>query len=671
MSSAEYYFRPDGPLSRILSGYEHRPQQLEMARLVESALGSNGRLAVEAGTGVGKSLSYLVPAALWSKRTRKRVVVSTYTRILQSQLIAKDVPLLHSLLSADSDIRHSPLDNRHSSDAVRVAVAYGQGNYLCRFRLETQMARGLFDSRADARAAGRLFDWADTTKTGVLLDYPHPLPGPVARRVARDSVACRRELCPYRKACFYYRAKREWADAGILIVNHSLFFASVTGAGDLLPEPDAVIFDEAHRLEEACVRHFGADLSQRSVADLLGDVLGSERGGLARMLSARTRLRREIETATNESRETTGSFFAATVARLPGTGRTRLREALPATEAASSLSRLADALEKAAPEVKDDLAATEFAVAAHRLRATSGAFAAFADFKTDNSVYWAELPAGDNLCLFSAPLNVAPMLRAHVHDRGIPTILTSATLTVASDFGFFSDRLGLEEFEKVCLDSPFDYENQSLVFVPPRLPAPTAGGEFSHAAAEAIAAIIHETQGRALILFTSYESMNAVCDLVPPDNYNFLRQGDLPLPKLLAAFQEDTHSVLFATQSFWQGIDVPGQALSCLIICRLPFEVPDDPRLSAIAEQMKQKGLEPFTAYQLPTAVLRFRQGFGRLIRTATDRGVVCVLDRRIVDRPYGRFFLSSLPKGLRLTAKLADIARFFQPISRPDQLSR
>jgi len=638
-------FQPDGPLSRVLPGYEHRPQQLEMARQVELALSDRGRLAIEAGTGVGKSLAYLVPAALWAKQSGKRVTVSTYTRILQSQLITKDVPLAAGLLDS----------------APRVAVAYGQGNYLCRFRIETQLARGLFDSRADASAAGRLFNWADTTETGVLLDYPHPLPAAVARRVARDSVACRRELCPYRKACFYYRAKREWSDAQLLIVNHALFFASVTGAGDLLPEPDAVIFDEAHRLEEACVRHFGADLSQRSVAELLDDVLGPGRGGLARMLGARTRLRKDVEAATNESREATSRFFTDTVARLPGPGRTRLREALPAAEATSALTRLADAMEKAAPEIKDELAATEFAVAVHRLRATTGAFAAFSDFATENSVYWAEQPAGDNLCLFAAPLNVTPMLRAHVYDLGIPVILTSATLTVAGNFGFFSERLGLDDFSQIRLDSPFDYGSQSLVFVPPRLPAPTAGDEFTRAAAGAIAAIIHESKGRALVLFTSYESVNAVCDLVPPAGYNFLRQGDLPLPKLLAAFQEDRHSVLFATQSFWQGIDVPGEALSCLIICRLPFEVPDDPRLSAIAERMKQNGLEPFTAYQLPTAVLRFRQGFGRLIRTAQDRGVVCVLDRRIVDRPYGRVFLNSLPKGLRLTTNLADIDRFFQ----------
>jgi ATP-dependent DNA helicase DinG len=264
------------------------------------------------------------------------------------------------------------------------------------------------------------------------------------------------------------------------------------------------------------------------------------------------------------------------------------------------------------------------------------------------------------MTLLAAPLDVAPLLRGAVYDHYSSTILTSATMTVAGSFSFLSGRLGLDGFETESLDSPFDYQSQSLLYVSDHLPPPTQPGDFNRAAADVITAIVKASMGRALVLFTSYDSMNAVFALMPKTDYNYLLQGDTSPAKLLDDFREDTHSVLFATQSFWQGIDVPGEALSCLIICRLPFEVPDDPRLTAIAEKLRADGISPFTAYQLPTAVLRFRQGFGRLIRTATDRGVVCVLDRRILAGNYSHSFLKSLPKGVRVTTKVADINRFF-----------
>jgi len=331
-------------------------------------------------------------------------------------------------------------------------------------------------------------------------------------------------------------------------------------------------------------------------------------------------------------------------------------------EPGRALGKLAELINEAAPDIDDELLSAEFAGIARKLGATAGAFTAFSSFNTENSVYWADSGVPDNLTLVSAPLNVAPMLATHVYDRQIPTILTSATLTVAKSFSFFESRLGLAGFRQVRLDSPFDYAANSLLFIPPKLPPPTGGTDFTKAAAEAITRIIECSNGRALVLFTSYDSLNAVLGLMPKTKYPLLCQGEQPLTRLLAEFQDDTHSVLFATQSFWQGVDVPGESLSCLVICRLPFEVPDDPRLTAIAEKMKQEGVEPFTTYQLPTAVLRFRQGFGRLIRSATDRGVVCVLDRRITDRSYGRVFLNSLPPGIPITVKLADVRAFFGP---------
>ncbi len=642
---AESYFRPDGRLSRILPGYEHRPQQHEMARRVGLTLAGHTRLAIEAGTGVGKSLAYLVPAALWAKENHKRVVVSTYTRLLQTQLIAQDVPLLSKVLD----------------EPVRASVAFGQENYLCRFRLENQVARGLFDTLAEAKAADKLFDWANKTDSGVILEYPHALPPGLGSRICRDSSMCRREKCQFRKGCFYHRARQSWEHSSILIVNHSLLFADLATESDLLPESDAAILDEAHRIEDAAVRHFGNQASEHALAILLDRLASSHGGGLVQALGPRSAARRSIQTEASAARTEIDRFFRTVEPLLaPDALRSRFRVPLESGASAAAISRLAKALDEIAPELDDEVLCAEMTGVARRLGQSALALEGFTVAEPDGAVHWAERSQQGRLSLLAAPLDVAPMLRAAVYDHYLSTVLTSATLTVAGSFSFLSGRLGLDDFETQSLDSPFDYETQSLLYVADHLPPPTQPGDFNRAAAEVVAAIIKASSGRALVLFTSYDSMNSVFALMPQTGYSYSIQGDTSVAKLLRNFREDTHSVLFATQSFWQGIDVPGEALSCLVICRLPFEVPDDPRLTAIAEKLRADGISPFTAYQLPTAVLRFRQGFGRLIRTATDRGVVCVLDRRILAGNYSHSFLKSLPKGVRVTTKVADIDRFF-----------
>jgi ATP-dependent DNA helicase DinG len=643
--NAESFFAPDGPLSRILPGYERRPQQGEMARRVEHALTNHGRLAIEAGTGVGKSLAYLVPAALWTKENHKRVAVSTYTRLLQTQLISQDVPLLSKLLG----------------EQVRASVAFGQENYLCRFRLENQVARGLFDTMAEAKAADKLFGWADKTETGVILDYPHSLPSGLSSRICRDSAMCRREKCQYRKSCFYLRARESWEHSSILIVNHSLLFADLATEADLLPESDAVILDEAHRIEDAAIRHFGNQASEYALTVLLDRLASSHGGGLVQALGPRSAARRSIQTEASAARVEIDRFFRTVDPLMAQDAlRARFRTALDSGPSAEAIGRLAKALDEIVPELDDEVLSAEMTGVARRLGRSALALEGFRVPEPDGAVHWAERSGQGRMTLLAAPLDVAPLLRGAVYDHYSSTVLTSATMTVAGSFSFLSGRLGLDGFETESLDSPFDYQSQSLLYVPDHLPLPTQAGAFNRAAADAITAIIKASMGRALVLFTSYDSMNAVFALMPQTDYNYLQQGDTSPAKLLDDFREDTHSVLFATQSFWQGIDVPGEALSCLVICRLPFEVPDDPRLTAIAEKLKAEGISPFTAYQLPTAVLRFRQGFGRLIRAATDRGVVCVLDKRILAGNYSHSFLKSLPKGVRVTTKVADIDRFF-----------
>ncbi|MBN2464384.1 hypothetical protein JXD38_02000 [candidate division WOR-3 bacterium] len=663
MNSAEHYFLPDGPLSRIHPGFEHRPQQLEMARLVEQALVSDSRLAVEAGTGVGKSLAYLVPAALWARKNGKRVAVSTYTRLLQSQLISQDVPLLQNLLSSDSDIRHSSFGIRHSAAPVGAAVAFGQENYICKFRLSNQVARGLFDTTSEARAADRLFKWADKSEHGVILDYPYPLPSGLASRICRDLATCRREKCPFRKSCFYFRARDSWDHSSILIVNHALLFSHLAADARLLPECDAVILDEAHRIEDAAVKHFGNQASEHTLALLLDRLSSSRGGGLVQALGPRSSARRSIQTEASAARVELDRFFRAIEPLLARDAqRSRIRDPLDSGSLAEALSRLAKALEEIVHDLDDEAVSAEMTGVAFRLSWSARALEAFREPEPDGEVHWAERSSQGRLSLLAAPLEVAGLLRGAVYENFSSTILTSATLTVAGSFNFVSTRLGLEDFKTAALDSPFDYQKQSLLYVSDHLPPPTQKDAFNRAAAETIAGIIKTSMGRALVLFTSYDSMNSVFGLMPQTGYNYLLQGDTSVARLLDEFREDRHSVLFATQSFWQGIDVPGEALSCLVICRLPFEVPDDPRLTAIAEKIKAEGASPFTQYQLPTAVLRFRQGFGRLIRSTTDRGVVCVLDKRILAGNYGGSFLKSLPNGVRVTTKLTDLERFFAP---------
>ncbi len=639
-----------GRLSRLLPGYEHRPEQVRMCAEVNAALEHGARLVVEAGTGVGKSLAYLLPAALWSLRRDSRIVISTHTRVLQSQLIDRDAPLVADLLDA----------------GVSFAAAYGQENYVCRFRLEHGVGRGLFDTPEEARSAEQLFDWASRSDDGLLFGYPGRLPASLVARIGRDSAACRRDRCPHRRACHYLSARRSWEQAQVLIVNHALLFSAMTADTGLLPEFGALILDEAHRIEDVAARHFGAQVSLSGLLRSI-DGVAAGRDSLAARLDQRSASRRAAVTAATAARNAAESL-AAVIEPLAGPAQTRLRldEPVDTAACAQAVENLAEAVEDAAQGSDDELLAGELGAGARLLRLAADSLRVFAEPPSPDAVRWIERPEAGRLTLQCAPLSVSERMREAVYNRVTATVLTSATLTVAGSFEFFVSRLGLEGFKMVRLDSPFDYERNSLVLVPASLPRPGASA-FASAAARVLEQVIASSRGRALVLFTSYESLNAVHALVRNTGFTHLRQGDEPPPRLLERFRSDTHSVLFATQSFWQGVDVPGESLSCLVIVRLPFEVPDDPRLTAICERLKKAGREPFVSYQVPTAVLRFRQGFGRLIRAATDRGAVVVLDRRIIEQPYGRAFLRSLPEGIRITERLADLERFFAAPDGPD----
>ena len=640
-------FSTDGSFAQILPNYEERDEQTQMALAVLDALTNSHHLLVEAGTGVGKSLAYALPAALWTETNKKRVIISTYTKILQNQLIKKDLPILKSVLGDD----------------LMVEVIYGQENYLCQRRLNFSLNYGLFDTREQALESDAIIEWSKSS-SGILPEYPNPISLNTLERIGRKPDSCLFEKCQFYDRCFYFQAKRRWQQAQILVVNHYLFFANVENNYYILPKFDGVIMDEAHRLEEVIANYFGIELSNLSILRLLSLIYNprTSRGIISRIAIPRLK-ESELSALLNDCRGATNEFFNQISNHLKNDEfKKRIREPLLIDNTLDQyLSNTNSIISELVANEEDLDLASELASLARRLEQTRNGINQFLSLEDKNSVYWIERSLPDRVSLHSALIDVSELFKTKVFEKVPSVIMTSATLTVNRDFSFVKHRLGADKSKTLLLDSPFDYSKQALLFLAHGTPLPTDETKFYDACAQTIDEVLQLSQGRALILFTSYQAMREVYNRVKKGNYEFLMQGEEPIFKLLESFRNDVTSVLFATQSFWQGIDVPGEALSCLVITRLPFDVPDDPRLEGITEALKEHGLEPFYSFQLPSAVLRFRQGFGRLIRNTKDRGVVCVLDKRIIERSYGKSFLDSLPKNLPMAFNINAIAHFFK----------
>ncbi|MFB0509614.1 MAG: ATP-dependent DNA helicase, partial [bacterium] len=608
-------FSKETGFAQILPDYEEREEQTKMALAVYDALKNSHHLLVEAGTGVGKSLAYALPAALWTDANKKRVIISTYTKILQNQLIKKDLPILKSVLGDD----------------LTVEVIYGQENYLCQRRLNFSLNYGLFDTREQALESDAIIEWSKSS-SGILPEYPNPISLNTLERIGRKPDGCLFEKCQFYDRCFYFQAKRRWQQAQIIVVNHYLFFANVENNYYILPKFDAVIMDEAHRLEEVIANYFGIELSNLSILRLLSLIYNprTSRGIISRIAIPRLK-ESELSALLNDCRDATNEFFSQISTYLKGDEfKKRIKEPLLIDNTLDQYLSDANSIisELVANEEDLDLA-SELASLARRLNETRNGISQFLSLEDKNSVYWIERSLPDRVSLHSALIDVSELFKTKVFEKVPSVIMTSATLTVNRDFSFVKHRLGADKSKILLLDSPFDYSKHALLYLAHGTPLPTDETKFYDACAQTIDEVLQLSQGRALILFTSYQAMREVYNRVKKGNYEFLMQGEEPIFKLLESFRNDVTSVLFATQSFWQGIDVPGEALSCLVITRLPFDVPDDPRLEGITENLKEKGSEPFYSFQLPSAVLRFRQGFGRLIRNTKDRGVVCVLDKR------------------------------------------
>ncbi|APW62480.1 ATP-dependent DNA helicase [Paludisphaera borealis] len=639
---------PDGAVARRLKSYEVREQQLQMADAVAKAIEDRHHLVVEAGTGVGKSFAYLVPAIMAAVEMKKKIVVSTHTIALQEQLLSKDIPFLRSVMPQE----------------FSAVLVKGRGNYVSLRRLDVAVSRQAttFQSADDLDQLASMRMWAGRTQDGTRSDLDfRPNPG-VWDAVQSENGNCLGRECPRHKECFYFKARRRVWTANLLIVNHALFVSDLalraSGFG-LLPDYDVAIFDEAHTLEAVAGEHLGLQLSNVGVDYTLARLYNdrTKKGTLVyhHMLEAIEQVRR-VRTASEDFFEVVAQWHA----KQGSSGNGRVRKPIDLSAAlAEELRKLGNAIDRGSEDIAELDTRIELSSAAERCEGLADQVQRWVRQSAEQQVYWVESEnkGRRRIRLASAPLDVGPTLRKTLFEQVPTCVLTSATLCVGSPpkFDFLKSRLGLTRAETLALGSPFDYPRQVKIHLARNLPDPSEQPQdYERQVITAIAHYLEQTQGKAFVLFTSYRMLDAAARALTPwlakRNIALFAQSDgMPRSKMVEAFKADVDSVIFGADSFWQGVDVPGESLSNVIIVRLPFSVPSHPLLEARLEEIRRRGGNPFVEYQIPEAVIKLKQGFGRLIRTRTDQGIVAILDPRVLTKPYGKTFLNSLPECPRI----------------------
>lgn len=637
-------FSDEGPFAKS-KDFEFRPQQQRMAELVAHTLEHSSPLVIEAATGVGKSLAYLLPAVQFALEAERKAIICTHTINLQEQLMMKDIPVLKKSTGLE----------------FKAELLKGRSNYVCPNRLARafQETPDLFTSTEQSDLK-MIFDWAKTTKDGTLSDLPFTPSMKIWSSVCSEPHACTPRKCGPQSGCFYQAARRRMAEADVVVLNHTLFFTLLSSADEINANDDTnflfphdfVIMDEAHTIESIAAKQLGLHVSESSIRfelarlfnpktkkgffPLMGDLKGTRE--VESCLDAAERFFREAESLCNFQ-----GWAKEFRIREPGFMENTLSE---------PLSRVAMAAMKAGDAAKSEATRDDLLELSKRLSTLRGTVNAFLEQEEDGHVYWCEKGGGESkiFSMHSAPIDVAPKLNQIFFRGNKPCILTSATLSVGNDesLSYFRRRVGAMQVDAACIESPFDFHKQMKLFLVKQMPEPQH--KDYHAAMQRwLAYFLDKSRGRAFVLFTSYSLMTKMAEAMEEHceerGWRLLVQGQgIPRHQMISEFKKDIHSVLFGTDSFWTGVDVPGEALSNVIITRLPFAVPDHPVIASRLEFLTEQGKNAFNEYSVPEAILKFRQGVGRLIRSKKDKGMCVILDNRVITKAYGKAFLNSLP---------------------------
>ena len=638
------FFSNEGALS-VSKDFEYRPQQQEMAVAVAGALIQSNPLVVEAGTGVGKSLAYLAPAVAFALQQKRKAVISTHTINLQEQLIDKDLPLLAKLMEV----------------GFSAVLMKGRANYLCPTRLRRVMADSddLFES-ADIDELDLIDEWAEQTSDGSLSDLDFEPSPHVWDQVCSERHVCTPKNCGHDSGCFYQQVRRDVAEADVVVLNHTLLFtlmdamdeSEAAGEGFVFSD-DFLIIDEAHTLENIAARQLGLRVSQSGILYNLRRLYNWKNNrGLFQVLRFPEGVRRVTALA-----DLVDEFFVMLESACQFNawgGECRIRESeIVDNLLAEGFIALEEEIKSAAEKINSDATRSELLELGRRVGAARASIDCFLTQSEDGHVYWVERDngGGGGLSMNSAPSSVASVLKEKFFSAGKSCVVTSATLSIGESreaLGYFRQRVGATDVESVQIGSPFSYSEQMKVFVSRAMPDPRSS-DYEEALVKQVEHFIDQSRGRAFVLFTSYRLMNSVAEEMESyfedRGYRLLVQGrKLPRHRMLSEFRKDISSVLFGTDSFWAGVDVPGEALSNVIVTRLPFAVPDHPLTASRLEVIEERGGNPFLEYSVPEAILKLRQGVGRLIRSAGDKGIVVILDNRVLTKRYGRAFLRALP---------------------------